>query len=294
MGVVEASYRGRWLVNVDLFGSQLSDHLERGPYAVGFGPRTFTRGLQSGDLSLPVETRLGTLDVPVRVDPGTLRVDVPRVDTQIGPFDIDVKSLTIFTKAQVGYRVVDVPALELLGRAPSDDPRRLRVDLFAGLRYWYLRTEVDVESPPIRVPEFEVTSSVSGGGVRVGGERVPPHAVAVQTVRLPGVELGGTTFGGTDIHETASSWWIDPSIGLRVGADLTDRIGVVVAGNVGGFDIGSASKLSWETLALLDWRFGETTSAVLGYRALGLDRRKGDAQADIILHGPLVGLVFRF
>jgi hypothetical protein len=64
--------------------------------------------------------------------------------------------------------------------------------------------------------------------------------------------------------------------------------------DIGGFDIGSASKLSWEVLAYLDWRFGETTSLALGYRALGLDRRKGDAQADLIMHGPLLGLIFRF
>jgi hypothetical protein len=81
---------------------------------------------------------------------------------------------------------------------------------------------------------------------------------------------------------------------MRVSADLCDRLGIVVAGNVGGFDIGSASKFSWEALALLDWRFGKTTSAVLGYRGLGLDRKKGDAQADIILHGPVVGVIFRY
>jgi hypothetical protein len=144
------------------------------------------------------------------------------------------------------------------------------------------------------VPEFTVTSSLSGGRVRVGGQRIPPQTVALRTVHLPGVEFGGTTFGGTDVDQTSSSWWIDPLIGLRVGADLSERVSIVVAGNVGGFDIGSASKFSWEALAFLDWRFGETTSLVLGYRALGLDRKKGRAEADITMHGPLLGLIFRF
>jgi hypothetical protein len=294
MGGVEVRYRGRWLLNVDLVGASLSDHIERGPFSVGFGPRTFTRDLRTVDLSFPVETPIGTLDVPIQVDPGTLRVDVPRVSTAIGPFDVDVDALMIISRAQVGYRLLDKPALELLGRPPSDDLRRVRVDLFAGLRYWYLRTEIDVESPPIRVPEFEVTSSISGASVRVGGQRIPPRTLAIPTVRLPGLEFGGTTFGGTDIDETASNWWIDPLIGIRVGAGLTEHVGIVVAANVGGFDIGSASTFSWETLAYLDWRFGETTSLALGYRALGLDRRKGDAQADLIMHGPLLGLIFRF
>jgi hypothetical protein len=294
MGGVEVRYRGRWLLNVDLVGASLSDHIERGPFSFGFGPRTFTRDLRTADLSFPVDTPIGTLDVPVQVDPGTLRVDVPRVNAAIGPFDVDVDALMIISRAQVGYRVLDKPALELLGHPPSDDHRRVRVDLFAGLRYWYLRTEIDIESPPIRVPEFEVTSSVSGGSVRIGGQRIPPRTVAIPTVRLPGLEFGGTTFGGTDIDETASNWWIDPLIGIRVGAGLTERVGIVFAANIGGFDIGSASKFSWETLAYLDWRFGETTSLALGYRALGLDRRKGDAQADLVMHGPLLGLIFRF
>ncbi len=294
MGGVEASYRGRWLFNLDLVGAQLSDHVEEGPFSIGFGPQSFSRDLGSADLTIPVETRPGTIEVPVRVDPGTLRVDVPRVETAIGRFDVDLKTLMVFSRAQVGYRVLDTPALELLGHEPGDDPRRFRVDLFAGLRYWYLKTEVDIESPPVEVPEFTMTSSLSGGGVRVGGQRIDPKTVAIQTVRLPGLEFGGTTFGGTDIDESASSWWIDPLIGLRVGADLTDRISLVVAGNVGGFDIGSASKFSWEALAFLDWRFGKTTSFMLGYRGLGLDRRKSNAQADIILHGPALGVIFRF
>jgi hypothetical protein len=293
-GGVEASYRGRWLLNLDLFGSLLSSHAERGPFPVSFGPRTFTRDLRGADLTIPVETRPGTIEVPVRVDPGTLRVDVPRVETAIGPFDVDVKQLMVFSKAQVGYRVVDAPALELLGHDPGDDPRRLRVDLFAGLRYWYLKAEVDIESPPIEVPEFTVTSSLSGGRIRVGGDRVSPRTQAIGTVRLPGLEFGPTTFGGTDVDEDASAWWIDPVVGLRVGADLTERISFLVAGNVGGFGIGSASTFSWEALAALDWRFGETTSAVLGYRALGVDRRGSNVAADITLHGPVLGVVFRY
>ncbi len=294
MGGVEALYRERWIANLDFLGAQLSTHSERGPFSVGFGPRTFSRDLRTADLTFPVETRLGTLEVPIRIDPGTLRVDVPRVETSVGPFDVDVKSLMIEARAQVGYRVVDVPALELLGEEPGEDPRRVRVDLLAGLRYWYLKTEIHVDSPPIRVPDFTVTSSLSGGAVRVGGQRIPPQTVAIPTVRLPGLEFGGTTFGGTDIDETASTWWIDPLIGLRVGADLTERISFIVAGNVGGFDIGSASQFSWEALAFLDWRFGETTSFVLGYRGLDIDRKKSKAEADITIHGPLLGLIFRF
>ena len=157
-----------------------------------------------------------------------------------------------------------------------------------------MKTTVDVQSPPIRIPEFKVTSSLSGGKVRVGGQRVPPQTVAIPRVDLPEVSFPGTTFGGTDIHEDVSTWWIDPVVGLRVGGDLTEKLSLTVSGNIGGFDIGSASKFSWEALALLSYRLGEHWSVAAGYRGLGLDRVKGDTQVDVVLHGPEIAFAYRF
>jgi hypothetical protein len=299
MGEAEALYRDRWILNVDSFWAQLStaSHgktIRDGPYAVDFGPRTFERSLGSLGGSIPVETRVGMLDVPVRVDPGVLRVDVPRVQTTLGPFEIDVREVIIEARGLLGYRVLDTPALGLLGLKPKDDPRRLRVDLLGGLRYWYVKTKVDIDSPPIQIPEFKVTSSVSGGRVRIGGERVPPQTVAIPQVNLPDVSFPGTTFGGTKVRVDTSTWWIDPVVGVRVGGDLTEKLSLTVAGNVGGFDIGSASKFSWEALALLSYRMGEHWSMTAGYRGLAIEREKGDTRVNLIFHGPQVGLYYCF
>ena len=65
-------------------------------------------------------------------------------------------------------------------------------------------------------------------------------------------------------------------VGLRVGGDLTENLSLTVTGNVGGFDIGSASKFSWEVVALLGYRLGERWGgATAGYRGLGMERREG-------------------
>ena len=293
MGAIEARYRGRWIVSLDLFAAQLSDSIERGPFPVGFGPRTFDVNLQPFSATLPIETRLGTLEVPLRVDPGVLQIDVPRVATTIGPFDVDVKETMIEARAAVGYRLLDVPALELLGRDATDDRRRVAVDVLAGLRYWHVETEVDIDSPPIEIPR-----SPSGPRSRAGafarGFPIPTNAVALPTVRLPDVRFRGATFGGTDIHEEESTWWIDPLIGLRARADLSERVSLVLAGNVGGFDIGSASQFSWEGIAFLTLRLSDRTSLAAGYRGIGIVREKSDVAVDIVMHGPLLGLVFSF
>ena len=298
-GEAEAVYQDRWILNVDSFWAQLAlaNHgktIREGPYTVGFGPRTFERSLGQLQGSIPVETPVGGFDIPVKLDPGVLRVDVPQVRTTLGPFEIDFREVIIQARGLLGYRVLDTPALGLLGLEPKDDPRRLRVDLLGGIRYWYVKSTVDIESPPIQIPEFKVTSSLSGGSVRVGGQRVPPTTVAIPRVNLPDVSFPGTTFGGTDLHVDVSSWWIDPVVGLRVGADLTENLSLTVTGNVGGFDIGSASKFSWEVLALLGYRLGGHWSVTAGYRGLGIEREKGDTSVNLILHGPQVGLYYRF
>ena len=81
---------------------------------------------------------------------------------------------------------------------------------------------------PDRDPPFTVRSSISGGSVRARLP-IPTNAVALPTVRLPDVRFRGATFGGTDIHEEESTWWIDPLIGLRARADLSERVSFVLA-----------------------------------------------------------------
>ena len=69
---------------------------------------------------------------------------------------------------------------------------------------------------------------------------------------------------------------------------------LTLAGNVGGFDIGSASQFSWEAIAFLTLRLSDRTSLAAGYRGIGIDREKSDVAVDIVMHGPLLGLVFAF
>ena len=141
-----------------------------------------------------------------------------------------------------------------------------------------MKARVEVEYPPIELP----------------GLTIDPSLVAHPRLELPDVTVPGVTFGGADVDGEESNWWIDPLVGVRVGADLCDRLGLVMNGNLGGFGIGSASELSWEALAFLTWRLGEHWSAAAGYRALGVDRENGDLEIDLIMHGPVLGIIYRF
>ncbi len=293
-GGAEVRYRSRWIFNFDLNLIRLSTEEDKGPYPIGFGPETFTTTLKPVEGRIQVDTPLGPLEVPVQLRPGDLRVDVPRVQTALGPFEIDTKLTQVMTRAALGYRALDEPLLALFGGESQDDPRSLRVDLLAGIRYYRMRTEVEIKSPPIRVPPFQVTSSVSGGRVTVGGELLPPQTIALPRVDLPGLQFSGATFGGTDIDADETDWWIDPIVGARLGADVSEKLSLVLAGNVGGFGIGSASKFSWETLFFARYRLGEHWGLAAGYRALGYEHDSGDLVLDLIQHGPVLGATYSF
>jgi hypothetical protein len=91
---------------------------------------------------------------------------VPRVETTVGPTEIDSEIEQIMGDAKLGYRLVDRPLASLFGEARDDDPRRFAFDLYGGLRYWHVETTIDVEIPPVEIPGFSIET-------RTGEVRVP-------------------------------------------------------------------------------------------------------------------------
>ena len=58
--------------------------------------------------------------------------------------------------------------------------------------------------------------------------------------------------------------WVDPIVGARFAIDLTPKLALIGRGDVGGFDLGSASKLTWSASAYLGWHFTPLVSAYAG------------------------------
>lgn len=85
-----------------------------------------------------------------------------------------------------------------------------------------------------------------------------------------------------------------PLVGVRLGADVSEKLSLVLAGDVGGFGIGTASKFSWETLFFARYRLGEHWGLAAGYRALGYEHESGDLTLDLIQHGPVLGAFYSF
>jgi hypothetical protein len=209
---------------------------------------------------------------PTTLSKGPLSVDVPGTTVNVGPADVDVRTTLAIVKLDAGYRLLSTP----LGSETK--PRPLSIDAYLGGRYWYLKNRVHIQVPPVQIPGIELT---------------PFLDTPFGQVQLPGVSIPGTTLGGIDTRVSESTHHFDPLVGLRVQHDFADNWSATLAGDVGGFGIGSAADFSWEALAQVSWRFGERWALVVGYRALGIDRDGSSGNnIDITIHGPKIGATY--
>lgn len=105
-------------------------------------------------------------------------------------------------------------------------------------------------------------------------------------------DLTGRLTRGGEITRGASVDWVDPVVGVRGQAEITDRFFFRYNGDIGGF--GAGSELTWQAFGGFGLRLNEYVSLGLGYRALGVDYDKDAFALDTITHGPLLGLELRW
>jgi hypothetical protein len=132
--------------------------------------------------------------------------------------------------------------------------------------------------------------------------RVLDHHSAQGRSRTADVSLGGRYYYMKNEIDFAvladreqSSDWVDLTVGGRYEMDLTDRFGFLVAGDVGGFELGSSSDFAWDAQALGSCRVGGSGRVWAGYRILDVDNDTGGSSGvDVQFSGPIVGYEFRF
>lgn len=98
------------------------------------------------------------------------------------------------------------------------------------------------------------------------------------------------------LRRESDTSWVDPFVGLRLMAQLTDRFSLILRGDVGGFSIyEDASELTWNVFAGPAVKLSKHTAVVAGYRALNIDREEGNNfAADLTFAGPEIGLYIQF
>jgi opacity protein-like surface antigen len=90
--------------------------------------------------------------------------------------------------------------------------------------------------------------------------------------------------------------WVDPLVGARFAIGILPTLNFSVIGDVGGFDIGNGSELTWMVMPTLNWRPWEHWSFHAGYKHVKAERERPrtNRDLDVELTGPMVGVGFHF
>ena len=173
------------------------------------------------------------------------------------------------TAVTYSFAIIEAGGLYEIARWPGSMGSFTALDGLLGFRYW--NSNVDVNFDFNGTVDFTRLSDVLGRNLEFSRS----FAVA----------------------RSGSLDWIDPVVGLRLRHQFTPSQEIWVRGDVGGF--GFQSNFEWQAVGVYSyaWQFtGYQLAALIGYRALGVNYTNtgNNNSIDLVLHGPIIGVSFRF
>jgi hypothetical protein len=95
--------------------------------------------------------------------------------------------------------------------------------------------------------------------------------------------------GGVELSQQET--WADPIVGLKGRISINPQLYLTSWALIGG---GASSEIVWDAMGGAGYQFTESFSAVVGYRAAGVDYENDGFVYDTVQQGPIIGAVFRF
>ncbi|MFD1327248.1 hypothetical protein [Mycoplana ramosa] len=143
------------------------------------------------------------------------------------------------------------------------------------------RIEVDAETfAGFAGVGYSVLEDNAGRLDIVGGVRVWSVNTSISFV-------GGRLDG---VSKSDGDTWVDALGGVKGSYFLTPNVFLAGWGLVGG----GGADIDWDVAATAGYKFNETFSAVVGYRALGVDYSNDGFVFDVVQQGPIIGLAIKF
>lgn len=96
------------------------------------------------------------------------------------------------------------------------------------------------------------------------------------------------SFTTNSLNFSSSQNWVDPLVGGRITGSLTPKLSVIVAGDVGGWGVGS--QLDYQVVGLLGYRIKPALALQVGYRYLAVNYTNGGSFADVVSSGVMFGV----
>lgn len=98
--------------------------------------------------------------------------------------------------------------------------------------------------------------------------------------------------GSRTASHRESFGWVDPMVGMRAFAPLTEKLSLQAQADIGGFGVGS--DLTWSVLATANYVVTDHFSVSAGYKGLKVDYDRNGHVYDTTLSGPVLGVTYRF
>ena len=119
------------------------------------------------------------------------------------------------------------------------------------------------------------------------------HIDALAGLRIWDVEVTANLITEGDTNKLGDGdTWVDPLIGIKGGADISDNVYFKGWAMVGGFGVGS--DFMWDVFGGIGYEFNDQISSFAGFRAGGTDYKKGSFKWDVTMYGPMIGLEVKF
>lgn len=141
--------------------------------------------------------------------------------------------------------------------------------------------------------ESEIEAARASASAAVGAARAGARAAIDRRLARAEANLANaierriqSTLPDEQLH--ASKAWVDPFIGFRGRADLSDRLYLTGRGDIGGFGVGS--DLAWNVYGALGTDLTDRTCVEVGYRHYQDEYERGGFLYDSALHGPFIGV----
>jgi hypothetical protein len=93
-----------------------------------------------------------------------------------------------------------------------------------------------------------------------------------------------------NLNFSSSQNWVDPVVGGRITGNLSSKVVVVVAGDVGGW--GTGSQLDYQVAGILGYSIKPSLTLQAGYRYLYVNYRSGGTIIQPTTSGVLFGATF--
>ena len=106
------------------------------------------------------------------------------------------------------------------------------------------------------------------------------------------VTVRGPSTGAISHNYREDFHWLDPVLGVRTFAHLTEQLSIQAQADIGGF--GAGAKLTWSALATVNYVFSPKLSLSAGYKVVKVDYDRNGYVYDARLAGPVLGLTYRF